>query len=273
MRQQKMNARQLGVGFVGGRFPPARPLGATSQLGDVTDSSGTDTQQLAAINTDRAVATESGRITLHLTHAPMDGTLHVRWNGVDQEPTEWSLTGLTLTFVNVHIKVDDVLTAAYFYYPSDDVFTNLDWGSTGTVLVVADGDMTDYSSPTFDDSGWTVAPAALGYPMSAVPATSWPVASTSTGSVNVGFWLRRTVTALADGVKVTISARVDGQHWLYVDGVLVHSYSGSVAGADPTPSVDVTLNEGDHLIALHVNDDTPDPGLDYVYGDLSVTQR
>jgi hypothetical protein len=266
--------------MVDGPYPPARPLGSTSQLGDFSEgSSEVDTQEIAFINTDQTVASGPGTVTVHLTHVPIADSLHVRWNGVDQPPTEWTSSSRTVTFPDPDGLVEDLdvfstAYAYYAYYPPDDEFENLDWGSTGPILIVADGDATDYSSPTFDDSGWTVAPTALGYPLSVDPGssetTTWPVASTTTGSVNVGFWIRRRVTATAD-VQVTIAARVDGQHWLYVDGTLVHSYAGAVAGADLTPSVTRTLTEGEHVIALHVNDDTPDPGLDYIYGDLSVT--
>lgn len=111
--------RQLDPGLQSGRFITPRPVrGIGSQL--VGDDSGGDADEIMFENGDRATATTAGSITLALTYEPIEGSLHIRWNGVDQPPTEWSLDGQTVTFVNSHIHVGDVLTAAYAYIDGDE---------------------------------------------------------------------------------------------------------------------------------------------------------
>jgi hypothetical protein len=121
LRQLKQNARQLGVGFVGGRFPPAKPLGATAPLGALEDDTAyeVDTELQAAINTDSAVATESGIITLTLTYVPIDGTLLIFWGGRRVEPSDYVLVDQRVTITDRHIHAGDVISAAYWYWPAD----------------------------------------------------------------------------------------------------------------------------------------------------------
>jgi hypothetical protein len=91
---------------------------------------------------------------------------------------------------------------------------------------------------------------------------------TDTGSTNSGLWIRRTFV-LPRSADVLVQGRADGQYWLYMDGVLLDSYTGTTANAWE-PSIAATLAAGEHTVALHVNDDTSDPGLDYIYGDVQV---
>lgn len=121
VRQDRANLKQLYPGFVGGRFAPARRLGATQQLGDIEDDSETDaeTATIAFSNTDTATASTAGRVTLHLTHEPVDGSLQVYWNGLALAPTEYVLNGQTVTFTDHLVFTGDRITAAYAYYPSD----------------------------------------------------------------------------------------------------------------------------------------------------------
>lgn len=121
VRQDRANLKQLYPGFVGGRFAPARRLGANQQLGDIEDDSEGDEEAaaLAFCNTDATTAVTSGRINLHLTYVPVDGSLHLYWNGVALPPTEYLLNGQTVTFADHLIHVDDTLYAAYAYYPAD----------------------------------------------------------------------------------------------------------------------------------------------------------
>lgn len=277
IRQDRENLKRLGVGYVGGRFPSVAPLGATAQYGDLEDDEAgdddaEDTQAIAFNNTDRATATGAGIIVLTLTYPPIDGSLHIYWNGLEQPPTEWTLSGRTVTFPDHLVTVGDVLNAAYAYQPADAEFTGVDWGSSGANLIVAEGSTVDYSAPDLNTAGWTVAAGPVGYPLTPVPGMStWLTPVLSSGSANSGFWLRRTVIVPAGGSDVTISCRTDGQHWLYVDGELIHSYTGSGDGGDLGFSVSATLGEGERVIALHINDDTGDGGSDHIYGDLSVT--
>jgi len=121
VRQDRANLKQLYPGFVGGRFAPARRLGSATQIGDIEDDSETDaeTATIAFSNTDTVTATTAGRVTLSLTYVPVDGSLHVYWNGVALAPSEYVLSGQTVTFSDHLVFVGDVLTSAYAYYPSD----------------------------------------------------------------------------------------------------------------------------------------------------------
>lgn len=286
MRQDRTNLSQLGVGFVGGRFPPLRPLGSAALLGDIEDDSADDSDApldiIKFVNDDTAVWSGTGSLIIGLSFVPWSDSLQVKLNGHEIEPTDWTYDSSLNT---VTIPAEDWWapalaagvtfrgTAYYAYYEADtETLTDpVPWSSSGPYLVVAEGDTTDYSSLSLDDSGWSVGPAPLGYPVSP-PDPFWPIPpGTNTGSnVNLGFWIRRRFS-IDDTITVDINGRVDGQHWMYLDGVLIHSYTGTVPGADPNPSVTgVVLTPGTHVVALHVNDDTNDGSPDYIYGDIQV---
>ena len=222
------------------------------------------------LNTDTMTVTVTGAQAFPLTRLPITGSEHVRWGGVDLLPSEWSRAGRIVTIPTPnYAKVGDIYTAAYAYRVGLSE-TVVGWGSTGPNLVVAEGDSTDRSAVSFDDSTWTRGAAPLGYPLSQVPGSDWPVAVTSIVSSNAGLWIRRKFT-LASPVTVQVFARADGQYWLYADGTLLDSYTGSTAQLFNLGPFAVTLQAGTHVIALHVNDDTSDPGSDWTYGDIQVT--
>jgi len=150
IRQSRTNSRQLGVGFAGGRFPPIRPLGATALYGDNEDDTADDV--IGFINTDRATASGSGPVTFNLTHTPIDGSLHIRWNGIDQPASEWSLNESTVTIPDPTsvIESGDVFTAAYAYLLEADE-SGLDWSLVGVTTVV--GDTTSVALPAGTQDG------------------------------------------------------------------------------------------------------------------------
>jgi hypothetical protein len=119
IRQDRQNLKQVGVGMVGGRFPPARLRGQPAVDLDDEDDDLDDTAELAAINTDRVVVSTAGVAVLPLTYVPLDGSLHVRWDGDDLEPRDWVMSGQSVVVAYPHLHVGDVLSAAYLYYPSD----------------------------------------------------------------------------------------------------------------------------------------------------------
>lgn len=126
VRQDRQNLQQLGVGFVGGRFPPARPLGSAAYIGDIEDDEAPDdnTNQIAFWDADEAIAVDTGPVSFDLTYTPIPGSLHVRQNGLDLAPSEWSLAGKTLTITpsaSVVIRAPDQFTTAYAYYPTDEI--------------------------------------------------------------------------------------------------------------------------------------------------------
>lgn len=120
VRHDRQNLKQLGVGFVGGRFPPARPLSARAQTGDTEEDDVEPTLLFA--NTDRLVAVGPGAVTWRLSHTPADGSLHVYWNGLQQPPTEWALNDNVLSIPDpLGLIADlDVFSAAYAYEDGED---------------------------------------------------------------------------------------------------------------------------------------------------------
>lgn len=101
-------------------------------------------------------------------------------------------------------------------------------------LILPKTDTTDYSSPSFDDSGWATgsAPfasraAAGGYDPSAhgfsnTPATIVPVGKR--------VWTRCNVYCTADQPSITFKAWVDNNAKLYVNGALVATVGGYYGG-------------------------------------------
>lgn len=122
VRHHQSWQRSVDPGILDGRFGTPRPVPhGPSQIvgGDAGGDTGDDNEILFE-NADRTTASTAGTVTLVLTYEPIEGSLHIRWNGLDQPPAEWTLDGQTVTFVNSHIHVGDVLTAAYAYYPTED---------------------------------------------------------------------------------------------------------------------------------------------------------
>jgi hypothetical protein len=119
VRQEKVNLRQLGVGFAGGRFPPLRPRSTNLDLLGEDDEVDADDLP-AAWNTDVVYATTAGAFPpLNLTYEPIEGTLLIFWDGVYLHPTDYVLAGQRVTFVDRHVHVGHRLMAAYWYWPGD----------------------------------------------------------------------------------------------------------------------------------------------------------
>lgn len=117
VRQEKVNLRQLGVGFAGGRFSPLRPRTVYPDIGE-DDEDYESEAEIKFWNTDRMVAVGPGmQPPFQLTHTPIDGSLHIRWNGLDQAPTEWTLADNVVTIPDTEgfVRAADVFTAAYAY--------------------------------------------------------------------------------------------------------------------------------------------------------------
>lgn len=68
-------------------------------------------------NTDAVTAAGPGDLQLVLSHVPVDGSLHVQLDGIWQAPGDWTFDAptntVTLLDPGSHIKVGDVMTAAY----------------------------------------------------------------------------------------------------------------------------------------------------------------
>lgn len=267
-----------------GVYDPPVPVMVSEDLHRLEDAPGRPPSAtgVEAWNLDEwtATADDANSVGL-LTYLPRPNSLIVWKNGVQLDPSEWSLVGRIVTVApssEVIIRTGHKFTSYYLRNVAADTIDTLpdnpvEWGSSGPTLIVADGNTTNYSAPNLDDSAWSNVPAPLGYPV-VPPDPFWSIpVATSTGTVNCGIWLRRRFILNEAGVY-DISGRVDGQHWLYLDGVLIHSYTGPLSGVDNNFTVAAqALSAGIHVVAFHVNDDTPDPvGSDYIYGDVQVVR-
>lgn len=86
VRQGRVNSRQLGVGFLAGRYPPARPL--RPYAGDEDGEDESDDLPIQFLNSDHATCPSNGSIiTIPLTHVPDPGSEQVYYNGL---PLKWS---------------------------------------------------------------------------------------------------------------------------------------------------------------------------------------
>lgn len=235
---------------------------------------------LQFVNTDTATAVGSGDLTIDLTYLPIAGSLHVYWNGVAQPPTGWTRTGLTLVLADPDslIAAGDVVTCAYAVdrsvtTPVQESGVLADWGAGFRWLQVDQSDGTDRSAIAYDDSSWTTSAGAVGHPVGAHPdQPSWPVVATDTASSAVGLW-GRVPLDIAASCTLSVSARVDGEWWLYCDGVLLDSGANTDTGVEEAEEVgpyEVAVTTGAHVVALRVRDDDGDLTSDILYADVMV---
>ena len=124
--------RQLDPGLLNGRFGSPRPWikGSSQIVGGDGGGDAADDEEIQFWNTDATTAGSAGTITLSLTYEPIEGSLHIRWNGLDQPPTAWTLDGQSVTFTNAHVHAGDALTAAYAYYLDEEPLSLVVRGTT-----------------------------------------------------------------------------------------------------------------------------------------------
>jgi hypothetical protein len=279
VRHQGTNLRALDNGFLGGHWATPQLLGPehSDLTGGADGSDSGSGSDIAFWNTDQAVAGEPGQITLNLTWEPIDGSLHIRWNGVDQPPTEWTLDEQTVTFTSPLIKPGHRLTAAYAYDngvmadPSDIL---VPFGSSGWKWVdVPPAADIDYSDPAFDDSAWAVASAPFGdtNPDFTDPfGHGWPIYVT-TFAQGTRMWARRVITDADAGFAVTISLRWNRAIHVYWNGAAV--YSNSSDAGEATFTVDGSLVLASNTLAIKtVDDGFSGPGTG-CYFDAQISQE
>ncbi len=158
VQHNRQNAKQLGVGFVGGRFPPAKPLGATAQMGDLEDDTADDEVLVWEWN-DRHTITSLGTQQPHLTYAPIEESLSVFWH-----PRGYG--GLPLT--NEFFTVDD------------HTVTIPDKGYFGI------GDSFSFQYPHLDEEPEPIEPSLVGYSFPGVydPGTKKNTIALPSGTVD-----------------------------------------------------------------------------------------
>lgn len=225
---------------------------------------------------DTATVDASGSAVLNLSYVPIAGSEHLYLNGFYQHPEGWTRDVYTVTLADPDAiaREGDELEMLYFYDPTaiQPVVTSgtvVDWQAAGwKILTLPDSDQTDYSGTGVDDSGWSLARAAVGNPSTQDPGgTNWPAPNTVTGNTNDNVWLRRPFSLHQTSV-LTINGRIDGNLRVYVDGGKVVDTGDAVADVGPFT---ITVAGGEHVLAVRVGDDAADPTGDYLYGDVQVT--
>lgn len=167
IRQDRVNLGQLGRGMVGGRFPPARPLGAAAQLGEVSGEEPDDNDPVWE-DGDRHTVTTPGTQTMLLTYEPIEESLLIRWHpggasraGLPQtSPEDWTLDGQTVTIPDPAgiLAAGDVISAQYQHlYLEPDPPCDYTWtpGSAYQPLAGADTAVCDaIRDPHSDKAVW-----------------------------------------------------------------------------------------------------------------------
>lgn len=123
IRHLRTNAGQLGVGFMGGRFPPLRPLGSSALIGDIEDD--TAIAEPMWEYDDRLVVSASGEQVFFLSHVPIEESLVVRWHPdggapLTQTNERWTLADnvVTIPDPDSDFAAGDVFSAQYQYDPN-----------------------------------------------------------------------------------------------------------------------------------------------------------
>jgi hypothetical protein len=224
-------------------------------------------------NTEYVLATGPGPLVLQLAYLPVAGSVHVRWGGLNVPPTLWSVVGglVSITDPDLVLKTGDRLTVAYAHRGVINP-----GGGSGSVLVPYEAtgwrwsgtmdrtDNTDYSSPSFNDSGWSVVQAAFGDITTGI--LDWPYPH-ETWPARRRMWARRTFGAVA-GVSLTIRARIEYEAAFYLNGVLVGSVAPHATEMTPivVPGTSVLSTNS---IAVQVTDNTI---VGQSYFDMEISQ-
>ncbi len=147
-------------------------------------------------------------------------------------------------------------------------YANFDYDQAGwKYKIEAPGSDADYSSPSYDDSGWESGPGGFG-------SASYGEFSVGTyvpaGTVGKGIWIRRTFDAVA-GFPLNIRVAHDDGAWLWVNGqeVAISPTADYFLGTATVPGSLVTAR---NVIALKVLDSIPAGSPTAIFAALAMDQ-
>lgn len=264
VRQDRTNLGQLGVGFMGGRFPPLRPLGSAALLGDI-DADEADDETIFGEDRDRLRLGDLGIQVWTLLASPIDKTLVVRFHPDAGAGIEWKrgehytlndnqVTITAAALAAAGAQVEDMFSAQYLRVGEEPEPFTIDWASEGWSYLALPG------SP--DDN-------TVDYSLS---GSVWPTGQAPIGNVdNVAgggplnthldtelMWVARQVPAAA---AMTISVRVEDNCKVYVNGTVVGTVAEHGSGSPPETTFTVppaVLNDDvANVVAIRVADETP----------------
>lgn len=265
VRQDRTNLGQLGVGFMGGRFPPLRPLGSAALLGDLEDD-GSEAETIFGEDRDRLRLGALDTQVWTLLATPIDRTLVVRFHPDGGAGVEWkrgehyTLNDNVVTIRDTALAaagaaVDDVLSAQYLRVGEELESYTIDFASDGWSYLALPGspddNSTDYSLAAF--ATWPTGQTPIGNVGSV--AGGGPV---NTHLDTELMWAARQVGPAS---SMTISVRVEDNCKVYVNGTLVGSIAEQGSGSAPETTFEVppsALNSDvANVIAVRVADETP----------------
>lgn len=133
--------------------------------------------------------------------------------------------------------------------------------------VEAPGSTADYSSPAYDDSGWSFGPGGFGSTAHGPMGVGTYIAA---GDVGKAIWLRRAIPS-NPGVAFNIDVYHDDGAWLWWNG-----YPIALTGTDDvyhsTAIIPGTLVTNQNVVALKVMDSVPTGTPSAIYAGLSIDQ-
>lgn len=268
--QDRRNLKQLNVGFVGGRFPLARPIGSRSALAGVEDDTG-EAESLIGEDGDRLTLGSVYTQTWLLSAAPIDETLVVRWHpdggaGVEwKRGTHYTLDDQTVSFTQASLVaagalVGDVFSAQYLKVAgdSDSESYTIPYSDAGWSYLVLSGDRdTNTTNHSTDDfSTWPTGAMPIGIagsgPIS--PSTSHAVTTTSAEI----FWVARSFPATD---AMTIKLVLEDNGTVYVNGTMVLDIPEHGSGSWPEQTIvvdpDLLRSDSENVVTMKVANETP----------------
>ena len=146
-------------------------------------------------------------------------------------------------------------------------YANFDYDQAGwKYKVEAPGSDADYSSPSYDDSGWESGVGGFGN----IAQGEFSVGTYVSPGVGKGIWIRRTFDAVA-GLPLNIRVAHDDGAWLWVNGQEV-SISPTADYFLGTATVPGTLVTARNVIALKVLDSIPAGSPTAIFAALAMDQ-
>lgn len=266
-----------------GLYDPPVPVMVSEDLQRLEDAPGRPASASARVdawNADEwAAAGDDTDSPGTLTFTPRPTSLMVFQNGLRLAAGDFTLDGRVATALAAETPIlsSDGFSAYYLYDPAAEVLTLppietlIAFSVSGwRYLQVALADTTDYSSSSFDDSGWSTGATMFGNGVGAGAgaATNW--------DEDTSLWLRRTFPR-SQGVTITVP--VEDNCDVYVNGTLVGS--SGVAGLGATnvspPFVvavsDLLVGSGTNTLAIRANDEAGSSGADQTSVNVEVTGR
>jgi hypothetical protein len=253
MRHQARQLQSMAPGALGGRLASAAPVPldpAYFEGGFDDTDAGVD--QILGIEESPKVVVAAGDQIMFLSHIPIDGTLHVTWNGLAQPKSAWTLDDNHLAILDPTsvLLPGDELVAQYLYYNDAATFGISD-DFDRTYLGEASGDDGEPYPWITADGTWTCDGSAL-YPTAVTGLVSLCVIQTDRSDGIVSCSIIGGTGGEGRGMVFRVNDALTSGFGVEMDGRVGYFNSGS----DTTLiNLGVDFEAGD-LIAVHMDGET-----------------